>query len=132
MHAALADSPARSSEIQCVVTRAKQIKLPEVQALLMNASSSAGTVVLPPGRIWQDNSSTPHFYYLTTVNANGGGGGATTELHRVDYDDSQSLLLKYAYAKKAGARGVGMWTASSLNYSNAAVATQFWKDLMIF
>ena len=38
-------------------------------------------------------------------------------LHRVDYDDSQSLRLKYQYARGAGARGTGMWTASTLNYS---------------
>ena len=36
-------------------------------------------------------------------------------IHRVDYDDPQSLKLKYGYAKQAQALGVGMWTASSID-----------------
>ena len=36
-------------------------------------------------------------------------------IHRVDYDDPQSLKLKYGYAKHAQALGVGMWTASSID-----------------
>ena len=40
----------------------------------------------PPGRIWQENSSTPHFFYRDAK--------AAGRLHRVDYDDSESLRLK--------------------------------------
>ena len=36
-------------------------------------------------------------------------------MHRVDYDDPQSLKLKYGYAKQAKALGVGMWTATAIN-----------------
>jgi hypothetical protein len=53
------------------------LKLPEIAQLLE-------TRALPPGRVWQANSSTPHFYY---ADENG-------TRHRVDYDDSQSLRAK--------------------------------------
>jgi hypothetical protein len=49
-------------------------------------------------------------------------------LKRLDYDDSRSLKLKYDIAERAGVRGVGVWTANSLDYSSAS-ATQFWRDL---
>lgn len=75
------------------------------------------------GRVWQANSSTPHFYYRDNT---------TAPLHRVDYDDSQSLRAKYGLAKAVGARGVGMWTASQLNYSDTATAARFWADLKEF
>jgi hypothetical protein len=42
---------------------------------------------------------------------------------------------RYAYAKKAGARGVGMWHASALNYSDIgsdADYLKFWTDLKVF
>jgi spore germination protein YaaH len=54
-------------------------------------------------------------------------------LHRVDYDDSESLTLKYQYAKSVGARGVGMWTASALDYTgDPAMGQAFWRDLKQF
>ena len=97
----------------CHVTGAVQTTLVKVKAQLATA--------LSPGRIWQSNSSTPHFFYRD----------ANSTLHRVDYDDSQSLRLKYNYAKSVGARGVGMWTASAIA-SDAQMVTQFWKDLKEF
>jgi spore germination protein YaaH len=51
----------------------------------------------------------------------------------VDYDDSESLTLKYQYAKSVGARGVGMWTASALDYTgDPAMGQAFWRDLKQF
>ena len=99
----------------CDVSAASYISLPAAKKLLAHAT--------PPGRIWQTNSSCPHFFY---VDANG-------TRHRVDYDDSQSLRLKYAYAKSTGARGTGMWTASSLDYKgDPEMGKQFWSDLKLF
>lgn len=49
--------------------------------------------------------------------------------HRVVYDDSESLRLKYAYAKTAGVRGIGMWTAGG---APNATRAQFWRDLKVF
>ena len=49
--------------------------------------------------------------------------------------DSPGCYTRYAYAKKAGARGVGMWHASALNYSDAspdAAYKTFWADLEVF
>ena len=61
----------------CHVTKATQTSLPVAKKQLATAE--------PPGRIWQANSSTPHFYYRDV----------NKTLHRVDYDDSQSLIAKY-------------------------------------
>ena len=70
--------------------------------------------------IWQTNTSTPHFFYTR----NG-------SFVRVDYDNRQSLRLKYTYAKTAGVRGIGMWAASTLNYSNPTYS-EFWEDMGLF
>lgn len=99
----------------CHVTAAVQTSLIEAKAQLATA--------IAPGRVWQSNSSTPHFFYR--------GGGASQALHRVDYDDSQSLKLKYQLAKAAGARGVGMWTASAIA-PDAEMVRTFWADLKTF
>ena len=58
----------------CHVTAAKQTSLVVAKRQLAIAES--------PGRIWQKNSSTPHFFYRDV----------NKTLHRVDYDDSQSLI----------------------------------------
>jgi spore germination protein YaaH len=98
----------------CHVASATQLGYPAVQALLASTGAT---------RVWQDNSSTPHFYYTDEK---------TGVVNRVDYDDSQSLRAKYASAKSMGCRGVGMWTASTLNYTDTATVEQFWADLRVF
>ena len=95
------------------MTGAAQTSLIQAKARLQSAAA--------PGRIWQANSSTPHFFYRD----------ANQTLHRVDYDDSQSLKLKYGLAKSAGARGVGMWTASAIA-ADADMVRAFWADLKTF
>jgi hypothetical protein len=56
----------------CHVTAAAQTSLVVAKQQLATA--------LPPGRIWETNSSTPYFYYTD----------ANKVMHRVDYDDSES------------------------------------------
>ena len=89
-----------------------QIAAVEAIALVTNGTAT---------RVWQDNSSTPYLFYTDN-----------STLYRIDYDDSESLRLKYTFAKKAGVRGIGMWTASSLNYTDTPRYTQFWSDLALF
>ena len=92
-----------------------------------NTAASRQQRALPPGRIWQENTSTPHFWYR----------GDDQTLHRVDYDDSQSLRLKYKLARTLGAGGVGMWTASAVRYNltdddGVDEGVVFWEDLKVF
>jgi len=102
---------------QCHVTAAVQTSLVTAKQLLAHNATA-------PGRVWDSNSSTPHFFYTHALDGT---------LHRVDYDDSESLRLKYQYAKSVGARGTGMWTASALDYvGDPAMAQTFWEDLKQF
>ncbi len=98
----------------CDVTNSVQVDYPRVQQLL----AAPGTVTG-----WNANASTPYLGYHDD---------STGTLHRVDYDNSTSLRAKYSLAKDVGAWGVGMWTASGLNYSDFATAEQFWDDLKVF
>jgi hypothetical protein len=98
----------------CLVTAAVQVSYPRVQQLLAAAGTTVG---------WNANASTPYLGYRDEE---------TGEQHRVDYDNSTSLRAKYSLARAVGAAGVGMWTASGLNYSDADTARQFWADLRVF
>jgi len=40
--------------------------------------------------------------------------------------------FRYGFARAVGARGVGMWTATSINYSDPAMVRTFWDDLKVF
>lgn len=42
---------------------------------------------------------------------------STGVISQIWYDDTESLSLKYAFASKWNLRGVGMWDADTLNYS---------------
>ncbi|XP_042211370.1 di-N-acetylchitobiase-like isoform X2 [Homarus americanus] len=42
--------------------------------------------------------------------------------HQMQYDDERSLVYKYMLATSSGLRGVGMWTANFLDYSDTAEA----------
>ena len=52
------------------------------------------------------------FLYLFIQNATSG------QWYQVWYDDPTSLKLRSEYAMKMNLRGVGMWTANDLDYSN--------------
>jgi len=60
------------------------------------------------GRIWDNSTSSPYFNYLDGQNT-----------HQVWYDDAESLGIKYQYAIDNDLRGVGMWTANFLDYSDS-------------
>lgn len=61
----------------CHASASTQLDYPAALELLRDASG---------GRRWATNSSTPYFYYRDT----------NQTLHRVEYDDSESLKAKYA------------------------------------
>lgn len=47
------------------------------------------------------------------------------------YDDVQTLTPKYALARSQGLRGVGMWSASKLDYTGAHAqeVTEMWSAI---
>ena len=49
----------------------------------------------------------------------------TSKMHQIWYDDAQSLKLRSDYAVKMNMRGVGIWTADSLDYSNTTQVGTF-------
>ena len=53
----------------------------------------------------------------------------TGDLHQVWYDDPQSLRIKYKLADNTSLRGVGMWQADTLNYSDTPEGRQERTDM---
>ncbi|XP_061681733.1 di-N-acetylchitobiase isoform X2 [Syngnathoides biaculeatus] len=72
----------------------------------VNSSSS--------GRLWHGGQQAPYFNYEDP-------GG---QIHQVWYDDPESICLKTDFVKSRGLRGVGMWNANILDYSDDPVARQ--------
>ncbi|XP_069837629.1 di-N-acetylchitobiase-like [Dendropsophus ebraccatus] len=76
------------------------------------------------GRLWDKVQKAPFYNYKDTKG----------NIHQVWYDDPQSISLKAAYVKKLGLRGIGMWQADVLDYSDDPVARQqtaaMWKALL--
>lgn len=79
------------------------------------------------GTRWSNSTGTPYLYYRAAVGAWDSG-----TVHRLDYDNPASLRLKAAYAKKVGARGVGMWTADLIDYKDDNLVTAFWEAFKPF
>ena len=50
-------------------------------------------------------------------------------MHQVWYDDPQSLRLKYKFADHMNMRGVGMWEADSLDYTDTPEGKQERADM---
>ncbi len=144
------DDPTKGGPCR-VVGGAVSMGYPEIAAILARGAA-AGVI---GGRQWAKNASAPYIIINSTGSASAAAAAAAavastrgTVAHthssdssnsrsqagvfRIDYDDSQSLRLKYAYALQAGARGVGMWHASLLNYSDTATTQRFWNDLKVF
>lgn len=57
---------------------------------------------------WDLNSLSPWFNYVDEKG----------QRHQIWYDDESSLVYKYMVAIMSGFRGVGMWTANDLDYSD--------------
>ncbi|XP_030850869.1 di-N-acetylchitobiase [Strongylocentrotus purpuratus] len=95
--------------------------IPEVPFRGVNCSDAAGNqksfvnvmklLVLnsTTGRKWNATYKAPYFDYKNSE---------TGEAYQVWYDDTQSLQLRYDYAKKMGLYGVGPWNADLLDYGN--------------
>ncbi|KAG0716478.1 Di-N-acetylchitobiase [Chionoecetes opilio] len=91
----------------------------------VNCSDAAGTQ-LPFSKIlntlhshnatyqWDLNSLTPWFNYKDEKG----------QRYQIWYDDESSLMYKYMVAIMSGLRGVGMWTANYLDYSDTSEAKQ--------
>lgn len=71
---------------------------------------------------WDNWSSTPYFSYMDAYKLR----------HEVWIDNPRSLSLKFGFAKAAGARGVGCWSAGLLDYNQTAEAAQFWSAFKAF
>ncbi|XP_038053088.1 di-N-acetylchitobiase-like isoform X2 [Patiria miniata] len=54
---------------------------------------------------------------------------ATKVIHQVWYDDPVSLTTRYKYAQQMKLRGVGMWNADSLDYSDDPKAEKLTKAM---
>ncbi|KAM3914301.1 di-N-acetylchitobiase [Leptodactylus fuscus] len=76
------------------------------------------------GRLWDDFQKAPFYNYKDTKG----------NIHQVWYDDPKSISLKVEYIKKLSLRGVGMWNADLLDYSDDPIAQQqtadMWKALL--
>jgi len=49
--------------------------------------------------------------------------------HQVWFDDAQSLSLKYKLADELHLRGVGMWEADSLDYTDTPEMRKYLNDI---
>jgi spore germination protein YaaH len=78
---------------------------------------------LPPGRVWNTHTKSPYFDYRDPK---------TSVMHQLWYDDVESLSLKYRFAKLAKLRGVSMWNADSLDYSNSTQVSVMWGAMKLF
>ena len=46
------------------------------------------------------------------------------QMTQVWYDDPESLIKKYVYARSEGMKGVGMWHADAIDYSKTAAGRE--------
>lgn len=73
------------------------------------------------GRQWDVESKSPWFNYMS--------GGSRWQMW---YDDPVSLYLKVMWAQQTQLRGVSMWNADALDYSNAQHVNDMWGVLNAF
>ncbi|XP_064634257.1 di-N-acetylchitobiase-like [Lineus longissimus] len=114
-------------DYECItLTKDNVCTIPHVPFRGINCSDAAGRQVnsfdiIPrvdtsvSGRLWDDKSLSPYFNYKDAK---------TGKMHQVWYDDPVSLKLKYDYAVQLGMRGVGMWHADSLDYTDTAIGIE--------
>ena len=78
------------------------------------------------GERWDNFTQTPYFQYQLRYD------NGSLEQHQVYYDNGRSLRLKYEYAKDSGVQGVAMWTANSIDNTNATQVDEFWSAVRSF
>jgi hypothetical protein len=78
------------------------------------------------GKCWDNFTQTPYFQYQLRYD------NGSLEQHQVYYDNGRSLRLKYEYAKDSGVQGVAMWTANSIDNTNATQVDEFWSAVRSF
>ncbi|XP_045691538.1 di-N-acetylchitobiase [Phyllostomus hastatus] len=75
------------------------------------------------GILWDENQKSPYYNYKDSAG----------RFHQVWYDNPKSISLKATYTQTRGLRGIGMWNANCLDYSEDAIAKQqteeMWKVL---
>ncbi|XP_063350585.1 di-N-acetylchitobiase [Pelmatolapia mariae] len=76
------------------------------------------------GRLWDDEQQAPYFNYKDQDG----------QIHQVWYDDPQSICPKADSMMSKALRGIGMWNANILDYSDDPVArqqtTMMWNALL--
>lgn len=63
---------------------------------------------------WDKNTLTPYYSFKDE----------SSQYRQMRYDDARSLVYKYVLAVASGLRGVGMWTANFLDYSDSSTAVE--------
>jgi len=99
--------------VNCSDAAGNQRPYSNVKELLKNSTS---------GRHWDNTLKAPYFN-LRVEN----------QMHQIWYDDPESLVLKYQWAKSMNLRGVGMWTADFLDYeNNPKESKEMWDTMRKF
>lgn len=71
------------------------------------------------GSQWNQDQQAPYYNYKDP----------TGRLHQVWYDNPRSISLKAAFVKHYGLRGIGMWNANCLDYSDDALAREQTEEM---
>ncbi|XP_062920860.1 di-N-acetylchitobiase [Mobula hypostoma] len=70
------------------------------------------------GRFWDDDQKAPYYIYMVNKT-----------YHEVWYDDPQSISKKALLLVKFNLRGIGMWNANLLDYSNTTTAKKQTEEM---
>lgn len=78
---------------------------------------------IPPGRRWDNYFKSPYFDYIDPN---------TRASRQLWYDDPESLVYKYEFAKLVDLRGIAMWTGDYLDYTNETQVDIMWGAIRRF
>jgi di-N-acetylchitobiase len=90
--------------VNCSDAAGKEYNYDDVLDYLQNSTT---------GRLWNEATLSPYFNFMVG-----------DEPHQMWYDDPESLLYKYQYAVRTKLRGVGMWNAIALDYSDTIAGAE--------
>ncbi|XP_059164007.1 uncharacterized protein LOC131946963 [Physella acuta] len=116
---------------QCISLVGDKCYIQEVPFRGVNCSDAAGKQfdygyiykllqTMPGNYRWNATSSTP---YITVP------GTSSAQAYQVQFDNPQSLKLKYDLAASLGLRGVGMWNIDSLEFTDSDIDTKIRSDM---